>query len=235
MDVLFEDDLLKVTFEPGSSGLAVISFTGISFGSIAVGEFKSTLTRSGLDNDIYYVFDKQRKWYNGPHAETLVTVLNGAIASRGNEAVFTLGNSMGGTGALAFAGEIERCVRHCPSVRRHRSTRASPPSKFDGPTTGAEIDQWTMPDALPRVSRDREYYVFYGADNALDMQHAARFVALNEPNIHVFVVPECGHDVALKLKKLGFLRPVTKMLMRPIAPSLDELLATMPGVGLLRT
>ena len=92
-----------------------------------------------------------------------------------------------------------------------------------------------MPDALPRVSRDREYYVFYGADNPLDMRHAARFVALNEPNIHVFVVPECGHDVALKLKKLGFLRPVTKMLMRPIAPSLDELLATMPGVGLLRT
>jgi len=87
MDVLFEDDLLKVTFEPGSSGLAVISFTGISFGSIAVGEFKSTLTRSGVDNDIYYVFDKQRKWYNGPHAETLVTVLNAAIAARGNEAV----------------------------------------------------------------------------------------------------------------------------------------------------
>jgi pimeloyl-ACP methyl ester carboxylesterase len=235
MDVLFEDDLLKVTFEPGSSGLAVISFTGISFGSIGVGEFKSTLTRSGLDNDIYYVFDKQRKWYNGPHAETLVTVLNDAIASRGNEAVFTLGNSMGGTGALAFAGEIERCVRAVSFCAQTSINPGIAPFEVRWADYRRGIDQWTMPDALPRVSRDREYYVFYGADNALDMQHAARVVALNGSNIHVFVVPECGHDVARKLKKLGFLRPVTKMLMRPIAPSLDELLATMPGVGLLRT
>ena len=160
MDVLFEDDLLKVTFEPGSSGLAVISFTGISFGSIAVGEFKSTLTRSGLDNDIYYVFDKQRKWYNGPHAETLVTVLNGAIASRGNEAVFILGNSMGGTGALAFAGEIERCVRalsFCaqtsinPGVAPFEVRWARCPATINGPS-----------DALPRVSEIASITCFTG-------------------------------------------------------------------------
>ena len=76
--------------------------------------------------------------------------------------------------------------------------------------------------------------MFYGADNPLDMQHAARFVALNEAQHSCLRGSGAGGDVALKLKKLGFLRPVTKMLMRPIAPSLDELLATMPGVGLLR-
>ena len=65
--LIFENDDLKITATFGNSAISVVSFAGISFGLVGAGEFNKTL--SGTGADIYQVFDKKRRWYNGPHGK----------------------------------------------------------------------------------------------------------------------------------------------------------------------
>ncbi len=223
----------KVTLEEGNSGSAVVSFTGVKFGSVESGEFKKTLSATDEINDVYYVFDMHRRWYNGSHQTAISDALNLSFGDRSIGRVITIGNSMGGAGSIAYAGSLRNC---------HRSIAFCPQSSVDPKVVPGEprwreyrdgITDWTASDLASFVRPDVSYFIFYGRDDVLDMVHANRYLRAGGDRLKVFLVPDCGHDVAFEMKKRGFLTPVIRKLLTEQEPDVDTLLAMMPGVSLM--
>ena len=102
--VVFEDDSLRITHRAGSApdGDVVIAFAGVgnALQGVAHEEFARTLSEPDAMKEAYFVVDKQRTWYNAT-ADAIESVLSPLVAGR---RVLLLGNSMGGFGALLFAG-----------------------------------------------------------------------------------------------------------------------------------
>ena len=211
--LVFESDDLKITATFGNSEISVVSFAGISFGLVDTGEFNKTLSQ--IDCDIYHVFDKKRKWYNGLHERLISDLLNKEIERRGSKAVFTLGNSMGGTGAIIFAAELKNCIRaisFCPQSSVHPDIVIFENRWME--YRHAILD-WTVPDAIERMRSTREYIIFFGANDARDLNHADRFIRLAPNTVKVCTIPGCGHDVASYLKRSGMLAKVVRSLTEP--------------------
>ena len=102
----------------------------------------------------------------------IVKLLNHEIQRRGSKHVFTLGNSMGGSGAIIFASALDNCKRaisFCPQSSVHPDIAA-----FEDRWTDYRraIVDWTVPDAIERMRPTREYIVFFGADDPRDLKHA---------------------------------------------------------------
>src|ERR1700720_974617 len=108
MRVLYKDDNIEITHQPGNNSVAIISFSGIGMGlgGIQIEEFRKSLV--GTSKNIYFVKDKTRHWYNSSFDE-ICCVLNENLSCRGVDHAITLGNSMGGFGAIIFAGKLRGC------------------------------------------------------------------------------------------------------------------------------
>ena len=213
MSLIFENDDLKITGEFGDSGITIVSFAGISFGLLEAGEFRHSLSET--NNDIYHVFDKKRLWYNGPHERLIPDVLNREIERRNSKIAFTLGNSMGGAGAIIFAADIKYCKRaisFCPQSSVY-------PKIVDFENRWSDyrraITDWTVPDVIERMRPTREYIMFFGADDVRDLSHASRFRKMPLDSVNIFTIPGCGHNVAAYLKKAGMLAKIVSSLTDP--------------------
>jgi hypothetical protein len=213
MELLFENNDIRVVREDGTPEIAIISFAGISFGVLDRGEFRGSL--SAANADIYYVFDKERRWYNGQHAEVALELLNEQIDLRNSGSVFALGNSMGATGAISLARDIHRCQRSiafCPQSSVHPEIA---PFEVRWRDLRRSINEWTAPDAVDRIVPDQTYFIFFGTDDELDLRHASRFGHSGTDSVNLFLVPGCGHDVAAHLKQRGVLADIIEVLTQP--------------------
>jgi hypothetical protein len=74
-EIIYSDDDVEITYIPGHTDNAVVSFAGIGFelGGMQVHEFRRTL--SGLDHHTYFVIERARQWYNSTF-ERIVFSLN---------------------------------------------------------------------------------------------------------------------------------------------------------------
>src|SRR3954471_1199664 len=133
MRSLVDTDDLTIAVSEGNTGRAVVAFTGVGLrlGGIQTPEFQFSLSAASMINTVYHVIDKQRSWYERVF-ESIVAVLTGELA--GFDSVATLGNSMGGFGAVLFAGLLPRC----------RSAMAFVPQFSLAPhIVGDNDDRWT--------------------------------------------------------------------------------------------
>jgi pimeloyl-ACP methyl ester carboxylesterase len=216
--ILFEDDCLRIRFDEGQSDEAVISFSGLGvadyrFGQKApsspdsddqhatqIDEFRKTI--DGTKN-VYYVADKKRRWYNGLESK-IPDLINSHLAQRQTKRVLTLGNSMGGSAALMFASRIDGC-RHAMAFAPQSSVHPDlVPFENRWRNHRAKITQWTSPDPIASMEGGgRWYYVFYGMGDGRERQHIQRILSRNLPNVVIFGIEDCGHDVAAHLKDSG--------------------------------
>lgn len=207
MRVIYNDDVMEITHQPGDGREAVVSFagTGMALGGIQMEEFRKSL--SGRRNEILFVKDKRRHWYNATFAR-IVSVLNRVLDHMAITDTVTIGNSMGGFGAIAFAGHLKNC----------RSALAFSPQSCVDPTivpwenrytehTGT-VEHWSGLDATRMLSRDVGYTLLFGSADALDIRHARRFLVDQFPTLSVYVVDGVGHDLAAELKRRGRLQDV---------------------------
>src|ERR1700757_6152 len=109
--IAIDTDSLKISYQAGTSGLVVVTFTGVGhgLGHIQTEEFRRTMHSDGdaESNAVIWVIDKRRRWFNGGIAAEIVAAVNDIIESLGQvDRVITLGNSMGGFGAIAFAARF---------------------------------------------------------------------------------------------------------------------------------
>ncbi len=125
LDVIHEDDACILRYAPGTTNRVVVAFCGIrgALGPLTHRQIARAGNASGRSH-VIYVLDKKKSWYSAPGlAETIMTVINDEIdhikaefAPSGACDVVSLGSSMGGFGALLFAGRLgaSRAVSFVP-------------------------------------------------------------------------------------------------------------------------
>jgi pimeloyl-ACP methyl ester carboxylesterase len=223
---LHNDAALEISFAPGSGENAVVSFAGVglNFGGMQTEEFSKSLESS--TNDVYYVKDKSRHWYF-ESADNIVEVLDRNLQLRETANTSCIGNSMGGFGALYFAGRLHNCrnaiafvpqssinTRLVPWEPRWMDWRASMP-----PGEGLDAAQ----SLDPRVS----YTVFIGLQNRRDMRHVRRLLKQAPDSLTVVGLPGSDHGAALHLKRQDVLAP---LLLALLAGRKDEAMAHLRDV-----
>ncbi|HEX4341742.1 MAG TPA: hypothetical protein VH255_00025, partial [Verrucomicrobiae bacterium] len=161
----------------------------------------------------FYVIDKNRSWYNATH-HSIQSAMVPALTPF--QEVITLGNSMGGFGAIYFAPLFPACRASiafsphfsiAPGIGPRRDRRSR---KFRD-----RIKSWPVSHALQHARDTICYFLFYGSKDMRDRRHAELFlnpsrkVSRKRPrNMHIFSVDGCGHEIAAFLKSRHCLRPL---------------------------
>jgi hypothetical protein len=211
VELLFDDETCRIVHEPGDNGRAVISFAGVGYalGGIQVEEFRRAL--DGSHFDIYYVIDKERRWYNRCNDVVCATV-NRSLAERRIAESFTLGNSMGGFGAVLFAGAFAHCRRAIAFSPQSSVCPAIAPFEDRWREWTQHISDWRVPDAVPQMRRGLSYVLFFGAADLRDQRHIDRFAAGAGETL-LCRLEESAHGVAAEIKRHGLLVPLLEGLL----------------------
>ena len=228
MQVEYDDDDFRIGLVSGDCDTAVITFAGIGLqlGGVPTAEFRSSLADAQIGQGaafIVHVVEKRRVWYNNGSLARILDVLTALVRRLGVDDVVTLGNSMGGFGAVVFCGRLaqaRRAIAFCPQSsvdprvvpfeRRWRMLRRN-------------IVRWDIRDAASELDNSKEYHLFHGTDDAMDVSHAERFRQAAAPGLHIHAVPECGHDVAKALRRRRQLQGILRHLIwsrDPLPPNL---------------
>lgn len=232
---MIDDEALRIACERGTSGRAVISFTGVGqgLGSIQKEEFARSLAGGGT-NDLYYVIDKRRSWYNDTHAR-----IDGAFRdlapARG---AFTLGNSMGGFGALLFAPRLADCRAAIAFAPQFSVMKSIVPKETRWQEFISAIGTFEVETCLsegPAAPRSRPTsFLFFGADDRRDRPHADLFRKALTGDAAIFSIAGCGHDVAAWLKGRSALQPLLEAIIEGEAGP-GEVSALLHGRGIAHT
>ena len=217
---LYGDDLIQVAYLPGDNDQAVVAFNGAEYGlgGIPLAEYRNTVPRS--TNHIYTVTDRTRHWYNSSAAQ-LVELLNADFAYRGIKKVITLGNSLGGFGAIFFASQLKGCHKAIAFSAQSAVDPSIVPweTRFRAFTAG--IKHWNGLDAVTSLQLDIAYFLFFGSEDPFDVRHARRFADVNNASMTVYLINDSGHDVAFDLEKRGALRFLMEAMMQAESPCVD--------------
>lgn len=212
--LIHDDDLLRVTHAEGSAPGHVVSFTGIGHGlqGIQTEEFRRSLDEA-VPASATYVIDKQRSWFNATRDAVVATVA--PIAARHPRTV-TLGNSMGGFGALYFASALPgttRAIAFAPQFAV--APRLMPPEEDRWRAHRAAIGEHVVGHAFEHASPDIDYFAFFGGSEPRDVKHARRMARFATARTHIILVEESLHAVAADLKRTGCLSPLIARMLSP--------------------
>jgi hypothetical protein len=231
---VFENDACRMEFRPGNgrSKDLVIAFTGAQqrLGGIQHGEFAKSITNLNLVRDSLYVSDKNISWYNS-FTDNEIKWIDSFYTY---ENVITIGNSMGGFGAIMFALLIRNATL---------SISFSPQYSIDSEIVEfeerwadyrAKIEQILYKTCLPdgtNINRGLKHYIFCGEANENDRIHAKLIQEAAANTTTVFVISGCGHEAPQYLKQHGALVPILDGLMTSLHPS-EAVEATLRRCGL---
>jgi pimeloyl-ACP methyl ester carboxylesterase len=233
---LTDSDQLRIRYLPGAADAHVVSFTGIGhgMGAIQIDEFRRSL------NDAFpyacsFVVDKQRRWYNGLQDDTLAGLAQAATAAPAQRFV-TLGNSMGGFGAVYFASRIPNCTT---AIAFAPQFSVNPDWWPEGDTRWLEyrrdIGAHSVAHALEHPSDDVAYHIFFGAAEARDALHSAQFRAQAPRRCAVYIVDRADHAVTAQIKQTGRLPALLQMLLGHTDVPAEEVVAFLRAAGLSAT
>ena len=215
MELLVDDEACRIAHEPGDNRRAVIAFAGVGYalGGIQVEEFRRSL--DGAHFDIYYVIDKERRWYNRCY-DAVLAAINRSLAERRITETFTLGNSMGGFGAVLFAGALAECRRAIAFSPQSSVCPAIVPFEDRWREWTQHISHWGVPDAVPHMRRGLSYVLFFGAADTRDRRHVDRFAAGGAGETLLCRIEESAHGVAAEIKRHGLLVPLLDALLTSV-------------------
>ncbi|WP_141521605.1 alpha/beta hydrolase [Novosphingobium sp. PC22D] len=201
-DTVFENAVLRVTAlgDPDAPGVFVC-FTGtlLAMGGIDAEEFVGSTRLPGFS--ALFVSDLARSWYNAFAPETFTEAIADRIAGK---RVITLGNSMGGYGAIwaskylpvetviAFAPQFSMHPEVMPGEKRWRNFRR-------------KIGQWRHRSMEDHFREDVRYYTING-DAPEDREHWTQFPS--GANMEHLLVADTGHYPAARFKQAGILSEV---------------------------
>lgn len=202
--LVHDDEVLRITHAASRAPGHVVSFTGIGHGlqGIQTEEFRRSLDEGSLASATY-VIDKRRTWFNATREAVLATV--GPIAAAYPRTV-TLGNSMGGFGALHFAAALPGTARAVAFAPQFAVAPGFMPREEDRWRAYRDaIGDHIIPHALDGASPEVDYIAFFGGAEPRDVQHARLMARHGTARTHVFIVEESSHSVAAELKRAGCL------------------------------
>ncbi|MEM8729240.1 MAG: hypothetical protein AAGF79_04915 [Pseudomonadota bacterium] len=216
MQVVADDADLGINHYVGETDVAVVAFTGIGHGMGAIQQDEFVGSALGADrNHVISIIDRKRSWYSakGMQAHILDTVLR-LKADLGVRRVVTLGNSMGGFGALLFAERFgaDTAVAFVPQYTM-RNDFAEPRWR---PYREQMVEQ-NLATLGPFLNGKTKAYAFFGADDVRDRMHVRRLRA----HCIIDVIEVAGSDhnnLTAFLKREGVLAPlISAMISRDTA------------------
>lgn len=225
METILRDDQLCLRRLPGRQKRLVVIFGGAKLprnGALR-SEFLHTVSHNGT-NPILNVQDMKCTWYSAPGLVTRITAAIKAEADRvGAKEIITLGNSMGGFGAILFTREmpVARALALSPQVSMHSDLITE--TRFDEyqPDFGPEQAVRSVNDIIPLTKT--EVTVIFGRGSKYDNAQAA---LLNPaPNLRLSHDARSGHDTAKWLKKQNLLVPLVRSVIYGHPRKLDGVLA----------
>lgn len=210
MITFVENDKVKISFLPGKSNLCVVAFTGVglALGGIGLGDIQQEEFKKSLQDElcnVIFVIDKLRSWYSDPdvvcHALTSVNELR---RKWNLDRIVTIGNSMGGSGAVYFGGLMGADLSLSFAAQSSVSRDVAPfERRYD-----SYLDR--LPKGLRRLdfakaALPREAILFYGLNCPEDNLHARRFF---DAGLAPVIVRNADHNVAAALKRDGHLKAI---------------------------
>ena len=222
IDTVFQDEDLTLRWLPGSERRMVVVFTGMKagFGGQPLDEFAGSASRGG-ENNVLFVTDRKATWYAAPGLwQKVVKLVRYLRRSERIEEVVTLGNSMGGYGALLLPRDIrvKRAIAFSPQVTMDRDLLAD----HRWPDVTAAYG------ALPeRIVSDTfggtrtQYYLMASANCVEDAAHLALVPEM--PRVHRWALPGARHNLAGGLKEAGLLGDVIDTIIRGRKAQVDGL------------
>ncbi|MEQ9242446.1 hypothetical protein [Roseovarius indicus] len=215
--VFHQSDRVKATSLAGREPRLVVSFTGVGKpgARYQAEEFVRSSRQNGR-NHVLFVSDTLRSWYNDPGLfEEILDVVGRYRQDHGITETVTFGNSMGGYGAIVFAGRLG--AKSCLAI--------SPQYSVD-PAVVPEEERWkiyrerivtfTRPPLADTLEPDCTYFVLHGGGK-VERPHWSRFPVC--PNLHHYIIGKVGHGVGKRLKSAGLINRVTECAIgvRPVA------------------
>lgn len=230
METILDTDSARIVHEPGQQPTAVVAFAGVGNSSVKVQkpEFVETLGSIEADCHAFYVIDAKRSWYNDT-AGAVVDALRPRLSPLSQ--TITLGNSMGGFGALYFAGQLPHCTRAIAFAPQFSVAPGFIPlldNRWVNYTS--RMQRHALSHAMQAAAGHIDYVIFFGADDVADLLHAQRFMKFPDLSVTIFYVETCGHDVAGFIKgKDGLPRLVDRLIAR--RPDPDEIQDLLGSIG----
>ena len=204
MDLIYDSARVAISHKPGNTGSAVLSFAGVGLGSDGVPQEEFVKTLAGNQHDQFFIIDKLRSWYN----ETAVEILEQLVPRLElYDGAYTLGNSMGGFGAIYFGRHIPKCrvaVAFGPQYSVHPEIV---PNETRWRHWRQRIKDWPIPHALHGDGHVRRACVFFGRIGR-DRAHARLFLDNRPPGMSLFLIHGTAHHTASLLKQHGCLDAV---------------------------
>jgi pimeloyl-ACP methyl ester carboxylesterase len=203
---VFVQGPLHIGHLEGQGDTLVLSFAGVGRPEEAVqGVEAARLAGEGGKNHVMFIADASRSWMNGPGimdgVKTALDMLRARIQPR---RVIAVGNSMGGSSALIFAGAhrvdavlaLAPQFSVCPDVAPWE-TRWQHYTK--------DVAEWRYPTCPDLSGSDTQVTILHGRDQE-ERRHAMMFK--DGPRIAHFLMGRYNHRMSQKLKKRGLLQPI---------------------------
>ncbi|WP_162798611.1 hypothetical protein [Sulfitobacter sp. SK012] len=206
MDTVYLDDALKVECLPGEGKRLVVVLSGIGHGFAGMqhAEFAGTASDGG-QNTVMFVADRKRSWFSADGlVPKIADVVGEALHHAGLNACYTLGNSMGGYGAIRLTMDmpVKASLAFSPQFSMDRSV-----------INEARWDQYRPFIDLSRhlplsrcISPDTTHYAVFGAGSPPEVRH--RDLLPHAPNLNCLMLPGAGHNIVVRLKETGHLKPL---------------------------
>lgn len=215
--VYHKSDRVKATSLAGHEPRLVVSFTGVGKPDARdqAEEFVKSSRQNGR-NHVLFVSDTLRSWYNDPGIfEEILDVVGRYRQEHGITETVTFGNSMGGYGAVIFAGALR--AKSCLAISaQYSADPAVVPEEQRWTVYRDRIDTFTRPPLENTLEPDCAYFVLHGGGK-VERPHWSRFPVC--PNMHHYIIGKVGHGVGKRLKAAGLINRVTECAIgvRPVA------------------
>ncbi len=213
--MIHRDRGLAVAWLPGRSSRLVLVFLSIQRKALHPDrlEFRANASDQGQDH-VLFINDRWWSWYSRPGLrDKLAALVRKVIAAQGIETVWSIGNSMGGFGAILFRDRlpISKVVAFVPQILLRDEV-------IDRPTWAANRHR-----IMPEVERDltaimaakgTEFNLVYGdsdEDDRIQLGHLRQRLP-DASHVRIVIVPGQKHDVARWLKAQGQLAGLTSAL-----------------------
>ncbi|MEO0370921.1 MAG: hypothetical protein AAF231_05645 [Pseudomonadota bacterium] len=216
-DLFHASDRVRATALPGSEKRLVVSFTGVGRrkANKQPEEFVEASQMAGR-NHVLFVADRLRSWYNAPGIfEEIVDLVQSYKRTHKITEVMTLGEGMGGYGAIHFA----RALGAQSSMSFSAQFSVDPkvvPEEERWMSYRDKISHFTRPSLGSVLSDDCTYYVVH-SDSDRDKPHWSRFPVAEQ--VDHYLVDGGEHALSRKMAAADKLNAIVHcgILGRPVA------------------
>ena len=224
VDTVLQDEELILRWLPGSTRRMVVVFTGMKsgFGGEPLDEFAGSASCRG-ENNVLFVTDRRATWFAAPGIwRRTVKMIKFLRKAESISEIVTLGNSMGGFGALLLPRDLRvtRAIAFAPQVTMDRALL----NDIRWPDVQKRYGTLPVGNVGETFAETRtQYYALAGDNCPEDIAHLD--LLPEHKRLHRFVLPQGRHNLARSLKDAGLLGDVVSSIIRGRKARVEALLA----------